>query len=128
MFHDTLLQEADTTTSHMLRGGCQTTMTRQRVAHLRLETIMTTRTFVDVLGRAVQLPHSPQRLVSLVPSITEVLFSFGRGQQRWPPRQRSVVRKILTSPPFSPCALSSCSPWPKKTVARTSSSLPLPGC
>ena len=42
---------------------------------------MTTRTFVDALGRAVQIPYAPQRLVSLVPSITEVLFSFGRGQQ-----------------------------------------------
>ena len=42
---------------------------------------MTSRTFVDALGRAVQIPHAPQRLVSLVPSITEVLFSFGRGQQ-----------------------------------------------
>jgi ABC-type Fe3+-hydroxamate transport system substrate-binding protein len=42
---------------------------------------MTTRTFVDALGRAVQIPHAPQRLVSLVPSITAVLFSFGRGQQ-----------------------------------------------
>jgi len=42
---------------------------------------MTTRTFVDALGRAVQIPHAPQRLVSLVPSITEVLFSFARGQQ-----------------------------------------------
>src|SRR5438128_10080331 len=81
MFHDTLLQEADTTTSHMLRGGGQTTMTRHRVAHLRLETIMTARTFVDALGRAVQIPHPPQRLVSLVPSTTEVLLSFGQGQQ-----------------------------------------------
>ena len=42
---------------------------------------MTTRTFIDTLGRAVQIPHAPQRLVSLVPSITEVLFSFGWGQQ-----------------------------------------------
>jgi ABC-type Fe3+-hydroxamate transport system substrate-binding protein len=42
---------------------------------------MTLRTFVDTLGRAVQIPHEPQRLVSLVPSITEVLFSFGRGPQ-----------------------------------------------
>jgi len=42
---------------------------------------MTTRTFVDALGRAVQIPYALQRLVSLVPSITEVLFSFGRGQQ-----------------------------------------------
>ncbi len=40
---------------------------------------MTTRMFVDTLGRAVHIPHAPQRLVSLVPSLTEVLFSFGRG-------------------------------------------------
>ena len=42
---------------------------------------MSTRTFVDALGRAVPIRHAPQRLVSLVPSITEVLFNFGRGQQ-----------------------------------------------
>jgi ABC-type Fe3+-hydroxamate transport system substrate-binding protein len=42
---------------------------------------MSTRTCVDALDRAVQIPHAPQRLVSLVPSITEVLFSFGRGRQ-----------------------------------------------
>jgi ABC-type Fe3+-hydroxamate transport system substrate-binding protein len=42
---------------------------------------MTTRTFVDTLGRVVHIPHAPQRLVSLVPSLTEVLFSFGRGAQ-----------------------------------------------
>jgi ABC-type Fe3+-hydroxamate transport system substrate-binding protein len=45
------------------------------------ERIVTTRTFVDTLGRVIQLPDKPQRLVSLVPSITEVLFSFGWGQQ-----------------------------------------------
>jgi ABC-type Fe3+-hydroxamate transport system substrate-binding protein len=45
------------------------------------ERIVTTRTFVDTLGRIVQIPDGPQRLVSLVPSITEVLFSFGWGQQ-----------------------------------------------
>jgi ABC-type Fe3+-hydroxamate transport system substrate-binding protein len=39
------------------------------------------RTFVDSLGRLVQVPVTPQRLVSLVPSITEVLFSFGWGAQ-----------------------------------------------
>jgi len=41
----------------------------------------TTRTFVDALGRTVHVPHDPQRLVSLVPSLTETLFSFGRGGQ-----------------------------------------------
>jgi len=34
------------------------------------EGIVTTRTFVDTLGRVVQIPCEPQRLVSLVPSIT----------------------------------------------------------
>jgi ABC-type Fe3+-hydroxamate transport system substrate-binding protein len=42
---------------------------------------MTARTFIDTLGRAIQIAHTPQRLVSLVPSITEVLFSFGCGPQ-----------------------------------------------
>jgi ABC-type Fe3+-hydroxamate transport system substrate-binding protein len=42
---------------------------------------MTRRTFVDALGRTVHIPHTPQRLVSLVPSLTEVLFSFGHGAQ-----------------------------------------------
>jgi len=45
------------------------------------ESSVTTRTFVDTLGRVVRIPHAPQRLVSLVPSITEVLLSFGWGQQ-----------------------------------------------
>jgi ABC-type Fe3+-hydroxamate transport system substrate-binding protein len=40
-----------------------------------------TRTFVDAVGRRVQIPQNPQRLVSLVPSITETLFCFGRGPQ-----------------------------------------------
>ncbi len=37
----------------------------------------TARTFADTMGRTVALPQVPQRIVSLVPSITEVLFSFG---------------------------------------------------
>src|SRR5262245_10933914 len=47
---------------------------------------------------------------------------------RWPPRQRSAARKILTSPLSSPCALISSLLWPKKTGVRTSNSLPLRGC
>jgi ABC-type Fe3+-hydroxamate transport system substrate-binding protein len=39
------------------------------------------RTFVDALGRTIQIPSEPQRLVSLVPSITETLFCFGKGAQ-----------------------------------------------
>ncbi len=41
----------------------------------------TARTFIDTMGRKVTLPQAPQRIVSLVPSITEVLFSFGWGAQ-----------------------------------------------
>jgi ABC-type Fe3+-hydroxamate transport system substrate-binding protein len=39
------------------------------------------RTFADAMGRLVRVPSEPQRLVSLVPSITETLFSFGWGPQ-----------------------------------------------
>jgi ABC-type Fe3+-hydroxamate transport system substrate-binding protein len=41
----------------------------------------TTRRFTDTMGRAVTVPQTPQRLVSLVPSITEALFDFGCGAQ-----------------------------------------------
>ncbi len=39
------------------------------------------RTFTDTMGRTITLPQTPQRIVSLVPSITEVLFTFGWGDQ-----------------------------------------------
>jgi ABC-type Fe3+-hydroxamate transport system substrate-binding protein len=39
------------------------------------------RIVTDSLGRCVAVPSRPQRLVSLVPSITEVLFKFGCGRQ-----------------------------------------------
>lgn len=42
---------------------------------------MSARTFTDAMGRTVVLPGVPQRLVSLVPSMTEILFAFGRGDQ-----------------------------------------------
>ncbi|MDO8614664.1 MAG: cobalamin-binding protein [Dehalococcoidia bacterium] len=35
--------------------------------------------FTDALGRPVHLPGPPRRIVSLVPSITEMLFAFGLG-------------------------------------------------
>lgn len=38
------------------------------------------RQVIDSLGRCLTIPSHPQRLVSLVPSITEILFHFGRGQ------------------------------------------------
>ena len=38
-----------------------------------------TRSFVDSLGRELRLTGAPRRIVSLVPSITETLFSLGLG-------------------------------------------------
>jgi ABC-type Fe3+-hydroxamate transport system substrate-binding protein len=35
----------------------------------------------DALGRLLQLPAPPQRIVSLVPSLTETLFAFGAGER-----------------------------------------------
>ncbi len=35
------------------------------------------RLFTDELGRAVRIPRSPQKIVSLAPSITEILFALG---------------------------------------------------
>jgi len=34
-------------------------------------------TYIDALGRAVDIPPSPQRIVSLAPNITETLFALG---------------------------------------------------
>ncbi|MER3423339.1 MAG: cobalamin-binding protein [Nitrospiraceae bacterium] len=39
------------------------------------------RTFVDDLGRKIFLARTPARIVSLAPSITEILFAIGSGEQ-----------------------------------------------
>jgi len=39
------------------------------------------RTITDELGRSVQVPAQPQRIVSLAPSITEILFALGAGDR-----------------------------------------------
>ena len=39
------------------------------------------RDFVDTFGRPVRVPDAPRRVVSLVPSVTEILFDFGYGDQ-----------------------------------------------
>lgn len=36
-------------------------------------------TVIDDLGRRIPLPHPPQRIVSLAPSVTEILFAVGAG-------------------------------------------------
>lgn len=38
-------------------------------------------TFRDQMGREVSVPKGPQRIVSLVPSITEYLFALGLGER-----------------------------------------------
>ncbi|MFL6274441.1 MAG: ABC transporter substrate-binding protein [Blastocatellia bacterium] len=40
-----------------------------------------TQTVTDELGRTVKVPSSPQRIVSLAPSITEILFALGLGDR-----------------------------------------------
>lgn len=37
--------------------------------------------FVDQVGRRVDIPASPQRIVSLMPSITEIVFELGAGSR-----------------------------------------------
>lgn len=38
---------------------------------------VTTRTLLDASGSAVTLPDPPRRIVSLIPCITEILFTLG---------------------------------------------------
>lgn len=42
---------------------------------------MTVKMFVDHLGRKVEIPYPPQRIISLCPSITETLYDFGLDEQ-----------------------------------------------
>lgn len=54
---------------------------------------MQTRRFRDALGREVPVPYPPRRVVSLIPSVTEICFSLGAGD-------RLVgVTKFCTEPP-----------------------------
>jgi len=39
------------------------------------------KTYVDGLGRKIELPEHPQRIISLAPSVTEVLFLLGAGDR-----------------------------------------------
>jgi ABC-type Fe3+-hydroxamate transport system substrate-binding protein len=40
-----------------------------------------TRRFCDALGREVTVPRPPQRVVSLIPSVTEICFALGAGDR-----------------------------------------------
>jgi ABC-type Fe3+-hydroxamate transport system substrate-binding protein len=48
--------------------------------------------WTDALGRSVRIERPPQRIVSLVPSITEALFAFGLG------KRTAGVTKYCTEP------------------------------
>jgi ABC-type Fe3+-hydroxamate transport system substrate-binding protein len=37
--------------------------------------------YIDALGKTVDIPLAPERIVSLVPSVTETLFAFGLGDR-----------------------------------------------
>ncbi len=52
-------------------------------------------TVVDQMGRRVTVPYPPQRIVSLVPSQTELLFDLGLG------KQIKGVTKFCVRPPFA---------------------------
>ena len=40
-----------------------------------------TKKYIDQLGRTITLPHPPKRIISLVPSITELLYDLGLFEQ-----------------------------------------------
>jgi iron complex transport system substrate-binding protein len=39
------------------------------------------RSFIDEIGRRVKIPHSPRKIISLAPSITEILFALGLNEE-----------------------------------------------
>lgn len=59
-----------------------------------------TKTFVDSRGKSVVVPYPPQRIVSIIPSATELLFDIGAGPQvvgvttycDWPPEAKAKTK------------------------------------
>lgn len=57
----------------------------------------TTREFVDARGKTVKVSYPPRRIVSIIPSTTELLFAVGAGEQvagvttycDWPPEAKA---------------------------------------
>jgi len=57
-------------------------------------------TYVDQAGRQITLASRPQRIISLMPSVTEIIFDLGAGERlkgvtmysNEPPVQRSFPR------------------------------------
>jgi iron complex transport system substrate-binding protein len=56
----------------LLSAGCQSANPTQR---------KTGRVFTDELNRPVTLAHTPQRIISLAPNVTELLFALGLGDR-----------------------------------------------
>ena len=48
---------------------------------ISLEPTATAKTVTDQLGRHVMVPDNPQRVVSLAPSITEIVFALNQGHR-----------------------------------------------
>ena len=56
--------------------------------------------WIDEVGRSVELPEKPQRIISLVPSVTEILFALGLGDRlvgatqfcTYPPEAKAIPR------------------------------------
>jgi iron complex transport system substrate-binding protein len=71
--------------------------------------------YLDAVGRRVDLPVEPRRIVSLAPSLTEILFAVGAGEQvvgvttycDWPTEaaQRAKVGGFTTASPEAVVAL-----------------------
>ena len=39
--------------------------------------------FEDEIGRKVEIPRPPQRIISVAPSVTETLFALGWAKESW---------------------------------------------
>ncbi|MDX2248715.1 MAG: helical backbone metal receptor [Bacteroidia bacterium] len=87
--------------SPLLIAGCTSSEKKSLVENAPL----ISQTFTDNLGRTIQLPHKPERVVSIAPNITEIIFAVG-GQEKlvgrsqacdYPPEVENFV-EIITYP------------------------------
>lgn len=72
------IESAPTQSPDALSGGAPVT---EVVAPTKAPTEVPSMTYTDSLGRAIALEAPPQRVVSLAPSNTEILFAVGAGSQ-----------------------------------------------
>jgi ABC-type Fe3+-hydroxamate transport system substrate-binding protein len=82
------------------------------------ESLQHPRTVIDQMGRKVQFPYPPLRIVSLVPSQTELLFDLGLGERVvgvttfciYPPEARSTAEIIGGTKNFNPDKIAALKP------------------